>query len=402
MVGSTVEEKRRRAPVRREVDDLPDEHARDRGALKAAQGRRSAGGPRTHHSISSPVRRTKTSSRLAGRRSPSGTRPSASSMPSTEMLVPVRRVANPALARPELGLRELRRRAVDLDGLAPGVLGDELRRRPGGDRASVRHDQDRVGEALRLLDVVRRHEDRRPLGPERVDQRPELLPDLGIEADGGLVEQDEARAVDERAGDQQAPAHPPGELVHPAVAAIDEVGHLQRALDRGASVGPADPVEMREDEQVLLDGQRRVEVVELRRDPALGPGGLGLLGQPEAEHLELALVGDRLGRQQAHGRGLARAVGPEQADARALGHVQVEPVDGGDRPVALDDAAQADGELLAHTLSLPGSDRSTLPPSPARPRHAGPRAVARGAGRRPRPPRRRRPPRRGRRRGSRR
>ena len=111
---------------------------------------------------------------------------------------------------------------------------------------------------------------------------------------------------------------------------------------------------MREDEQVLLHGQRRVEVVELRRDSALGAGGLRLLRKAKAEHLDLALVGDRLGGEQPHRRRLARAVGAEQADAGPLGHVQVEPVHGGDLAVALDDAAEADGEPVAHPVSLPG------------------------------------------------
>ena len=65
----------------------------------------------------------------------------------------------------------------------------------------------------RLLDVVRRHQDRRALRAERVDQRPELLAHLRVEPDGRLVEEDEARAVDECAGDQQPPAHAARELV---------------------------------------------------------------------------------------------------------------------------------------------------------------------------------------------
>jgi len=66
----------------------------------------------------------------------------------------------------------------------------------------VRHDQNRVGEALRLLDVVRGHQDRRALCAQRVDERPELLPNLRIEPDGRLVHQNQARAMHERAGDQ--------------------------------------------------------------------------------------------------------------------------------------------------------------------------------------------------------
>ena len=114
-----------------------------------------------------------------------------------------------------------------------------------------------------------------------------------------------------------------------------QVRDLERALDRRRALVPAEPVEPREHAQVLLDGERRVEVVELGDDAALGPRLLRLAGQPVAEHLELALVGDRLRRQHLHGRRLAGAVRAQEADAGARRHVQVEPVDGRDRPKRL-------------------------------------------------------------------
>ena len=134
---------------------------------------------------------------------------------------------------------------------------------------------------------------------------------------------------------------------------MDEVRHAEGALDRVAPLSPPDPVEVREDEQVLLHRQRHVEVVELGHDAALRPRRLRLLRQAEAEHLELALVGDRLRREQAHRRGLAGAVRPEQADARPVGNVEVEAVHRGDRAIALDGSAEPDGELAAHALILP-------------------------------------------------
>ena len=98
---------------------------------------------------------------------------------------------------------------------------------------------------------------------------------------------------------------------------------------------------MREDDQVLLHRQRDVEVVELRHDAHLGARLLGVVGEPEAEHLELALVGDHLRGERLHRRRLAGAVGPEQADALAERDLEVEPVDGGDRPEALDEPAES-------------------------------------------------------------
>ncbi len=246
------------------------------------------------------------------------------------------------VARLALDLGQLRRRAVDLDRLGARVLGDELARRAGGDGAAVGHDRHAVAEALGLLDVVRRHQDARALAAQQVDQRPQLLADLRVEADGRLVEQHEPRLVHEPARDQQPPAHAAGELVDLRVAAVAQVGDLQRALDRGFAVRAIDPVEVREDEQVLLDGQRHVEVVELRHDAALrARATFDCLRELEAEDLDLALVRDRLRGEQAHRGRLAGAVGAEQADARALGNVEIEVVYGGERAEALDDAAQA-------------------------------------------------------------
>ena len=146
---------------------------------------------------------------------------------------------------------------------------------------------------------------------------------------------------------------------------------FERPLDRGRPLGAADPVEVREDEQVLLHRQRHVEVVELRRHAALRARRLRLLRQPEAEHLDLALVGDRLRRQQPHRRRLAGAVRPEQADARALRHVEVEPVDRGDRAVALHRAAEADREL-GHADDPTGSTERMLPAGSLNQAIAGP------------------------------
>jgi hypothetical protein len=118
------------------------------------------------------------------------------------------------------------------------------------------------------------------------------------------------------------------------------------------AVGALDPVQVREHAEVLLDGQRRVEVVELRHDAALGARDLRLARQPVAEHLDLALVGDRLRGEHPHRGRLPGAVRAQQADAGADGQVEVEAVDGGDRPEALDDAAQPNGELGHASRSL--------------------------------------------------
>ncbi len=173
-----------------------------------------------------------------------------------------------------------------------------------------------------------------------VDQRPELGADLRVEADGRLVEQDQLRFVDEAAGEQQAAAHPAGELVDGVAAALAQAGQVERPVDRGADVGH--PVEAGEDGEVVFDGDVDVEVVELRDDAHLGAGRLRVAGQLVAERAQFAGVGQRLTGQQPHRRRLAGAVGAEQAEADALGHVEVEAVDRRDRAEPLHHAAQFD------------------------------------------------------------
>src|SRR5581483_2717179 len=192
-----------------------------------------------------------------------------------------------------------------------------------------------------------------------VDQRPELLANLRVEADRRLVQQEQPRSVDERPRDQQPAPHPARQLVHPRVAALPQVRDLERALDRRLPLVAADAVQVGEDEQVLLDGQRHVEVVELGRDAALGPRLLRLPRQLEPEHLDRALVRDRLGGQELHRRRLAGAVRAEEADARAVRDVEVEAVDRGDRPVALHRAADPDRELAHVAAEKAASVRST-------------------------------------------
>ena len=101
-----------------------------RGALEPAQPARRRRGA---HAISSPVSSTNTSSRLAGPPLALGRVAVAAAARATD--VPVRRVAQPGGPRLRLDLGEPRRRPVDLDRLAAGVLDDQLVRRAAARRA---------------------------------------------------------------------------------------------------------------------------------------------------------------------------------------------------------------------------------------------------------------------------
>ena len=73
-----------------------------------------------------------------------------------------------------------------LDHLRFNVVADQVARFALRDHLAGGHHGDVIGQALGLLDVVRRHQDRRARGAQIVDQGPELGADLRIE--GVVVE----------------------------------------------------------------------------------------------------------------------------------------------------------------------------------------------------------------------
>ena len=66
---------------------------------------------------------------------------------------------------------------------------------------------------------------------------PELIAALRIEAEGGLVEEEDFRGVQKAARDLQTPLHAAGEGLHVIVAALPELEEFEQLLDalvRGA------------------------------------------------------------------------------------------------------------------------------------------------------------------------
>ena len=147
-----------------------------------------------------------------------------------------------------------RRRNACSRSLGAG-LGPDLRARaPGDDLAGP--DEEELVAAVGLVHDVAGDDDRRAAVGERAEVRPELDPEEGIDADGRLVEEEDGRPVDERAGERQPPP----------LAARQGAGHrarsarsTRRALARLA----ARRRRRREEAGVLADRERRVDAVAL-------------------------------------------------------------------------------------------------------------------------------------------
>ena len=106
-----------------------------------------------------------------------------------------------------------------------------------------------------------------------LDVVPELQAQLDVDAGGRLVEDEEARAVHEGAGQDQPALHPARERPRALVLLLGQRERLQELLRAVAPLALARHPEVAAVEvERLLDGQEEVDVQLLRRKPDRGAG----------------------------------------------------------------------------------------------------------------------------------
>ena len=233
-----------------------------------------------------------------------------------------------AVRRQELG-RVSEQGAVvddDLDPLA-AHLRLELVGGAARDDPAVVDDGDLVGELVRLLEVLRRQEQRRSLAHLVADHVPHPEAAAGVEAGRGLVEEEEPRSADERGGEVEAAAHAAGVRLRDPVGGVLEVEPLQELPCALLRLGRAELVEASEHPEVLAAGEVLVDGCVLAGEPDQAPHCLGLTRDVEPRDGRPAGVGTEQRRENAHGRGLARAVRAEQPEHRAFPHLEIDAVE---------------------------------------------------------------------------
>ncbi len=201
----------------------------------------------------------------------------------------------------------------------------------GDDLAVVDHHHP-VGDGVGLLEVVRGQQDR---GAELTVEALHLLLQvdavLRVEPGGRLVEEHQPRPVDQADRHVEAAALAAGEGRDRAAGVLGEVEGREQLLGPLPCDGPGQPVRAG-----LAD--------DLVPAALLVPGGVALPDVPDRAAYGALLAHDvvprDLGRarrrgdergQHAQRRRLAGAVGSEEGDQLAVGHLEVEPADGLDR-----------------------------------------------------------------------
>ena len=191
------------------------------------------------------------------------------------------------------------------------------------DLALVDHDRARA-HRLDLLEDVRREDDR-AVAAELLDELAHLELLVRVESVGRLVEDEDARVVQQRLREAGAALVALRQRLERLAAHALEVHAADRALDAALRVGAAESARVRDEAEELLD--RHVGV----RGRALGQVAEGALGGDrvvgEADALELDGARGRLEEagDHAHGGALARAVRPEEAEHLSRGDLEVDP-----------------------------------------------------------------------------
>ena len=192
-----------------------------------------------------------------------------------------------------------------------------------------------------------------PSPSERVDRLEDGVAALRVDADGRLVEQQQARPVEQADADVQAPLHAAAErrgAVLGPVREADELEHLVRAC-LAAPRRPARTAGRRTGGSRGRSGRGRSRAPGGRsrcrpsRPPR--PTSIAVPSRSTSPPSRVEQPADHRDRRR-----LARAVRAEQAVGLALVDLEADPADGLDRPVSLAQVAGAehDGGHPDHTL----------------------------------------------------
>jgi hypothetical protein len=203
---------------------------------------------------------------------------------------------------------------------------------------AVIDDRDAVA-VLGLVHVVGGQEDRNILAAlQVVDVVPDRRPGLRVQANRRLVEEQHVRRVQQAAGDLQSPLHTARVGADQAVLAVPQAHHVHDLPHPGRHGRAGHPVELGMEAQVLLGGQVSVQGGVLEDQPDVAADRVALGRGIVAGHARGARRSVRERAEDLDRRGLARAVGPEEAESLSPGHLEVNAAYGLDLSVLLGQA----------------------------------------------------------------
>ena len=151
-----------------------------------------------------------------------------------------------------------------------------------GDHVAVVDHHDPVGEAVGLLEVLRGQQHGRARRRARLDRLPHAQPRAGVEARGGLVEEQHRRPVDERGGQVEPPAHAAGVGLGGPLGRLGQLEALEQLVRAHPRLLAGHVVELAHHLEVLEAGQVLVHRRVLAREADLRSQRRGVAHDVEA------------------------------------------------------------------------------------------------------------------------
>src|SRR3954451_20438163 len=173
-----------------------------------------------------------------------------------------------------------------------------------GDHPAVVDDHDVVGEQVRLVEVLRSEEKRRPTRDEVFDHLPHVSASAGVQAGRRLIEEEHWRVSDERAGEVEPTSHPSGVPARDAAAGVVEPKLLEQLAGPLLAAPTAEVVQAADHDQVLEAGEILVDRGVLTGDPDVAAHSLWIGGDVKTGDLGMPTIWLHQGGKDLHRSGL--------------------------------------------------------------------------------------------------
>src|SRR6185312_15608656 len=156
------------------------------------------------------------------------------------------------------------------------------------------------------------------------DELPDMAEDVGagldVKPDRRLVEEEQARSVQQSARDFHSPHLAAGEVAYLAAGAVGKTDAREQLEAATARIAPSDAVQGSMVEQVLLDREIEVECARLEHHAHHSQRCARFAADVVAENADLSCLDSEQARHEREQRALARAVKAEQGGEACRRH----------------------------------------------------------------------------------
>ena len=170
---------------------------------------------------------------------------------------------------------------------------------------------------------------------QQLQALPHQVAGLGVEAGGGLIEQQQARVIDQRTCQTEPALHAPRQLPRLGLRLVGQRGKLQQSRNARQDLGVFHAKVAAIDQQIFCTVEIRVQRVHLADHAQLRLDRQRIARHLAAQGLNRAAIGHRQPQAHTDGGGLASAIGADHAQTLTWGNIKGQVIHHGGGAIAL-------------------------------------------------------------------